>query len=119
MNARPVIRKPVKSEKEILLPAPRFDVSEAVRALRMSPAQIYNRIHGGLLKSQAATPGVASVHKVEEGLGAIVPAVPQVVVSFAIGNHAQGVFDLVPVESAKSAAATHPAVHFVRLGRTG
>ena len=67
----------------------------------------------------AATPGVASVREVKEGLGAIIPAVPQVIVSFAIGNQAQGVIDLVPVEGAKSAGAAHPAVQFVRFGRTG
>jgi DNA-binding NtrC family response regulator len=35
-----------------LLPALRFEVSEAARILRMSRAQLYNRINDGALKPQ-------------------------------------------------------------------
>ncbi|HJS92135.1 MAG TPA: helix-turn-helix domain-containing protein [Steroidobacteraceae bacterium] len=35
-----------------LLPALRFEVSEAARILRMSRAQLYNRINDGALKHQ-------------------------------------------------------------------
>lgn len=37
---------------QIALPALRFEVSEAARILRMSRAQLYNRIHEGALKPQ-------------------------------------------------------------------
>lgn len=35
-----------------LLPALRFEVFEAAQILRMSRAQLYNRIHDGVLKHQ-------------------------------------------------------------------
>lgn len=35
-----------------VLPALRFEVPEAARILRMSRAQLYNRIHDGALKPQ-------------------------------------------------------------------
>jgi excisionase family DNA binding protein len=34
------------------LPALRFDIAEATQILRMSRAQLYNRIHEGSLKAQ-------------------------------------------------------------------
>ena len=37
---------------QIVLPALRFEVTEAARILRMSRAQLYNRIHDGALKPQ-------------------------------------------------------------------
>jgi hypothetical protein len=37
---------------QILLPALRFEVTEAARILRMSRAQLYNRIHAGVLTPQ-------------------------------------------------------------------
>jgi len=37
---------------QILLPALRFEVTEAARILRMSRAQLYNRIHDGALTPQ-------------------------------------------------------------------
>ena len=45
-----------KSETEVLaqvaLPTLRFEVTEAARILRMSRAQVYNRIHDGALRPQ-------------------------------------------------------------------
>jgi hypothetical protein len=35
-----------------LLPSLRFEISEAAQILRMSRAQLYNRIHGGTIKPQ-------------------------------------------------------------------
>lgn len=43
---------PVKTEKDPLLPALRFDITEAAQILRMSRAQLYNRIHDGTLRPQ-------------------------------------------------------------------
>jgi Helix-turn-helix domain len=37
---------------EIALPALRFEVTEGARILRMSRAQLYNRIHAGVLTPQ-------------------------------------------------------------------
>jgi DNA-binding NtrC family response regulator len=37
---------------EIALPALRFEITEAARILRMSRAQLYNRIHAGVLTPQ-------------------------------------------------------------------
>ena len=37
---------------QIVLPALRFEVGEAARILRMSRAQLYNRIHDGVLTPQ-------------------------------------------------------------------
>ena len=36
----------------IILPSIRFEVAEAARILRMSRAQLYNRINDGAIKSQ-------------------------------------------------------------------
>ena len=44
--------KSVASEVEVVTPALRFGVVEAARMLRMSRAQLYNRIHDGALKPQ-------------------------------------------------------------------
>jgi len=37
---------------QIVLPALRFEITEAARILRMSRAQLYNRIHDGALTPQ-------------------------------------------------------------------
>lgn len=37
---------------QIVLPALRFEITEAARILRMSRAQLYNRIHAGALMPQ-------------------------------------------------------------------
>ena len=37
---------------QIVLPSLRFEVTEAARILRMSRAQLYNRIHAGALMPQ-------------------------------------------------------------------
>ena len=44
--------KSVESNHSLMLPALRFGVAEAARMLRMSRAQLYNRIHDGALKPQ-------------------------------------------------------------------
>lgn len=44
--------KSVESDHALMLPALRFGVAEAARMLRMSRAQLYNRIHDGALKPQ-------------------------------------------------------------------
>ena len=41
-----------ESVSEIIVPALRFGVTEAARMLRMSRAQLYNRISDGALKPQ-------------------------------------------------------------------
>lgn len=53
-EAKSVMRQRKVSEEETqsLLPALRFEVSEAARILRMSRAQLYNRINDGALKPQ-------------------------------------------------------------------
>jgi hypothetical protein len=40
------------AEPQIVLPALRFEITEAARILRMSRAQLYNRIHVGALTPQ-------------------------------------------------------------------
>ena len=42
----------VEAQGQVLVPALRFGVVEAARMLRMSRAQLYNRIHDGALKPQ-------------------------------------------------------------------
>lgn len=44
--------RPFKTEIDPFLPALRFEVAEAAKILRMSRAQLYNRIHDGALKHQ-------------------------------------------------------------------
>ena len=44
--------RPVMTEIGPFLPALRFEVAEAAKILRMSRAQLYNRIHDGALKHQ-------------------------------------------------------------------
>lgn len=44
--------KSVESSGEVFVPALRFGVVEAARMLRMSRAQLYNRIQDGALKPQ-------------------------------------------------------------------
>ena len=44
--------KAVESDNAVMMPVLRFGVVEAARMLRMSRAQIYNRIHDGALKPQ-------------------------------------------------------------------
>ena len=44
--------KSVESDHALMLPALRFGVAEAARMLRMSRAQLYNRISDGTLKPQ-------------------------------------------------------------------
>jgi hypothetical protein len=45
-------RKPAAENVAPALPSLRFDVPEAAQILRMSRAQLYNRIHDGSLKPQ-------------------------------------------------------------------
>lgn len=45
-------RKVSPEAAQIVLPALRFEVTEAARILRMSRAQLYNRIHDGALTPQ-------------------------------------------------------------------
>lgn len=42
----------VDTGSDLSIPALRFGVTEAARMLRMSRAQLYNRIHDGVLKPQ-------------------------------------------------------------------
>ena len=42
----------VESDNAVMMPALRFGVVEAARMLRMSRAQLYNRIQDGALKPQ-------------------------------------------------------------------
>ena len=44
--------KTVDAGSDLAMPALRFGVAEAARMLRMSRAQLYNRIHDGVLKPQ-------------------------------------------------------------------
>ena len=44
--------KPAVESQVTALPSLRFEVSEAAHILRMSRAQLYNRIHEGSLKPQ-------------------------------------------------------------------
>ncbi len=44
--------KTVDSGNDLAMPALRFGVAEAARMLRMSRAQLYNRVHDGVLKPQ-------------------------------------------------------------------
>ena len=46
------MKEKVDSVSEIVVPALRFGVAEAARMLRMSRAQLYNRISDGALKPQ-------------------------------------------------------------------
>jgi hypothetical protein len=45
-------RKPTQEVPQTPLPALRFEVIEAAQILRMSRAQLYNRIHEGSIKPQ-------------------------------------------------------------------
>lgn len=45
-------KKLITDEPQILLPALRFEVTEAARILRMSRAQVYSRIHADMLTPQ-------------------------------------------------------------------
>ncbi|MGC2497873.1 MAG: helix-turn-helix domain-containing protein [Acidobacteriaceae bacterium] len=45
-------KKFITEAPQILLPALRFEITEAARILRMSRAQLYNRIHAGVLTPQ-------------------------------------------------------------------
>ena len=45
-------KKLIAETAQMLLPALRFEVTEAARILRMSRAQLYNRIHDGVLTPQ-------------------------------------------------------------------
>lgn len=45
-------KKSSSEAPQIVLPALRFEVTEAARILRMSRAQLYNRIHDGALTPQ-------------------------------------------------------------------
>ena len=45
-------KKLIAETPQMLLPALRFEVTEAARILRMSRAQLYNRIHDGVLTPQ-------------------------------------------------------------------
>jgi excisionase family DNA binding protein len=47
----PTLKRPVEIVAPAL-PSLRFEVSEAAQILRMSRAQLYNRIHDGSLKPQ-------------------------------------------------------------------
>ena len=46
------MKEKAESVSEIVVPALRFGVTEAARMLRMSRAQLYNRISDGALKPQ-------------------------------------------------------------------
>ena len=46
------MKEKAESVSEIIVPALRFGVTEAARMLRMSRAQLYNRISDGALKPQ-------------------------------------------------------------------
>ena len=46
------MKEKAESVSEIIVPALRFGVTEAARMLRMSRAQVYNRISDGALKPQ-------------------------------------------------------------------
>ena len=46
------MKEKAESVSEIFVPALRFGVTEAARMLRMSRAQLYNRISDGALKPQ-------------------------------------------------------------------
>ena len=46
------MKEKAESVSEVVVPALRFGVTEAARMLRMSRAQLYNRISDGALKPQ-------------------------------------------------------------------
>jgi len=46
------VKKESVDASQIILPSLRFEVTEAARILRMSRAQLYNRIHAGALTPQ-------------------------------------------------------------------
>ena len=52
MRMKKASQKESVETPQIALPALRFEVTEAARILRMSRAQLYNRIHAGALTPQ-------------------------------------------------------------------